>query len=118
MTLRICAWHECDQPVPRKPGEPDNKYMRRECCCQVHASKLGQQRAKQTNAERPAAGGGDQSWRLIGWPEVTGETDWNNAFAAHELDLPDEPLFRMSRPATHVSTVSTAALLMQMRARE
>ena len=47
---RICAWHECAEPLVRRENEDERNFLRRETCCQQHGSHLGQWRLKQRNA--------------------------------------------------------------------
>jgi hypothetical protein len=49
------------------------------------------------------------SWHKIPWPEVTGEIDWNGAFAKHNIVAKDGGVLRVSRQLTHSPSSSSAA---------
>lgn len=113
-TDRICAWHECSNIVPRKPGEQaDHRhYLRRECCSQTCASKLGQQRAQETKARNPnvCPSGRTPSDDGTPWPELTGNVDFHGGFARHNIPLKPGGLFRMLPPDRQSLTGYTAAM--------
>jgi hypothetical protein len=50
---------------------------------------------------------------LQGLPKITGEIDWNGAFAAHNVVTNDGGSFRFARPDNQSYSMSTAAWLMR-----
>lgn len=87
MTTRICAWHECNNPLIRRPREEPMQYARRETCCPSCAGSLANWRGRQAG-HIPK-----RSLKLPpdapDWPRVTGTwpAEWEETqpFAAHNL---------------------------------
>jgi hypothetical protein len=53
----------------------------------------------------------DDAHTQIHWPDVTGEIDWNNAFAKHNLNPKDGGPLRISKPIAYSPTGCSAAWL-------
>ena len=69
---RSCA--VCDAPIVKHDGETQTLFNLRKACSPVCA-------AIRESDKRIYNGG---------WPKITGEIDWNNAFAAHNIIPPNE----------------------------
>jgi hypothetical protein len=118
MTSRTCAWHECNAPLVRREGETQKSYARRVCCSPRCGAKLGHQRAKEARESGVTRAGLPvktiyltPAW--VPWPKITGEIDWNGAFAAHNVVTNDGGPFRFARPDNQSYSMSTAAWLMR-----
>ena len=86
---RVCALKECGKPLIKRDNEKEGDFSRRETCGAACGAKFGFWRRQQNNPKlsqtrlrkaRPQSG----------WPKITGEIDWNNAFAAHNIIPPNE----------------------------
>jgi len=113
---RTCAVPECNAPLLRREGETEKAYARRICCCKRCASTLRNRRAKEARESGVTRSGLPVKTVYVTvprWPRVTGEIDWNGAFAAHNVVTNDGGSFRFARPDNQSYSMSTAAWLMR-----
>lgn len=128
----------CGKIIVRRPGEKPSHFAARKCCdyaCSGAASHIGrshdltcpfcrarprQKRAKGcdlyatcgdpkcTTAARAGYLNGRHG-KQPQWPAITGEVDWGNGFAAHEIEPGDGGVLRVGRPDSRSYTSSSAA---------
>lgn len=116
MTDRLCAWEPCSRPLIQRSNEGPRDFERRMTCSCSCGARLGQWRAKQARESGITQRGQPVKAvvEFVPWPRVTGETDWQGAFAAHNIDPGDGGYFHRPRvPDTQSYTGSTAALLIR-----
>ena len=107
--LRECAI--CGKPLVPRDGENPRKFRSRKTCSFSCGALLGNIKKKAAGVK---FGGGDQSWKFAGWPQITGEIDWNGAFAAHNRDPGDSGYFRAPHvPDTQSYVGNATAMLMR-----
>ena len=116
MTERICGWHECDQPIPRRPGDLPSDYKRRQACCQSHASMLGNWRAAQNTGRIAREREASPAASAPTWPTVTGQwpVEWEETkpFRRHNVTTKDGGFFYRPRVADRQSYVGNSSALL------
>lgn len=92
----------CKHTFTRRANEKADKFRRRQTCSATCSHTLKSQ--KQISYDNSA---------MVPWPKVTGETDWSNGFAAHNLNLPKEPPFTALPPDRQSYIGCSAAMLVR-----
>jgi hypothetical protein len=106
---RICAAPGCDNPLIRRAKESPSEYVKRQTCCVRCGAALGKLKRGKLPPRPPAP----PPQEFIPWPRVTGETDWNGAFARHNVVPGDGGPLRVSKPINHSPGSSSAAWAVQ-----
>lgn len=107
---RQCGW--CGNPFVKRDSEKPNHFRVRLTCSRACGWRLGKQTQSGVKKGRGVVGEEPlPQGEYHPWPAVTGEVDWQNAFAAHNLSDPDGGRrLVMMKPAAHVPSASSCAV--------